>query len=135
MSKYCENYFWLEYSVKEDKVYCFICKNFSSGNIKDQYETFVKSGFSNWKKLNEKLKKHEQSDQHTKCSEKYVSYKHSLTHGKVCDQKAYQHEEEVVQNRNYALKLIDIILCLTRQRLSLRGHDENESSVNPGIFL
>ena len=64
-----------------------------------------------------------------------MSYKHSLTHVNVCDQIAYQHEEEVAQNRNYVLKLIGIILCLTRHGLPLREHDEDESTVNRGIFL
>ncbi|XP_015608887.1 zinc finger MYM-type protein 5 [Cephus cinctus] len=56
-SKYYESYnSWLEYSKEEDKVYCFVYRHFNKGNIRDQNERFVKSGFNDWKKLAEALK-------------------------------------------------------------------------------
>lgn len=134
-SKHYEHHYWLEYSAQEDKVYCFVCRHFSSGNVREQNEKFIKSGFCNWKKLSDKLKKHDESDHHIKCSEKYVSYKHSLTSGNIQEKIITQHEEEVIRNRKYLSKLIDAILYLTRLGLPLRGHYENALSTNRGNFL
>ncbi|CAI6371123.1 unnamed protein product [Macrosiphum euphorbiae] len=47
-AKYYKDYFWLDYSIKSDAVYCFCCRMYS---INDQNEVFVKSGFRNWKKV------------------------------------------------------------------------------------
>lgn len=126
---------WLEYSVIEDKAFCFVCRNFLTGVTRDQNEKFVTTGFSKWKKLNEVLKKHNDSLLHIQCTEKYIAYKHSLEAGSVHEKIIIQHEEEVVRNRDYLVKLIDIMLCLVRQGLPLRGHRENALSKNRGNFL
>lgn len=43
-------YDWVEYSLKNDAIYCFPCRNFSSKDI-DATLTFTKIGFKNWKKV------------------------------------------------------------------------------------
>ncbi len=126
---------WLEYSVIEDKVFCFVCRQFLTEVTRDQNEKFVTTGFSKWKKLNEVLKKHNDSLLHIQCTEKYISYKHSMEAGNVLEKIIIQHEEEVIRNRDYLVKLIDIMLCLVRQGLPLRGHRENSLSKNRGNFL
>lgn len=71
-SKYYE-YSWVEYNTREDKVYSFVCRHFMREG-RDKYKTFVKTGFNNWKKLGERLKKRTESSFHSKYAEKYVSY-------------------------------------------------------------
>ena len=49
-AKYYDTYSWVEYSVIEDKSYCFVCRQFSKGIIREQSEKFIHQGFDNWKK-------------------------------------------------------------------------------------
>lgn len=134
-SKYYQLHSWLEYNTEEDKVYCFECRHFIKEGIRDQHEKFVKNGFNNWKKLGEGLKKHAESSLHAECAQKYIAYKKSLKTGTVHQQVVNQQEQDVIQNREYLLKLIDVILTLVRQGLPLRGHEEDTSSKNRGNFL
>lgn len=126
---------WLEYSKKEDKIFCFVCRHFDRENVRDQNEKFAKSGFNNWKKISEALRKHEESSSHSECSQKYICYKQSVLLGNVQQQLVQRQEEEIVLNREYLSKLIDIILTLVHQGLPLRGHREDTSSTNRGNFL
>ena len=110
----------------DDKVYCFVCRDFSTSlNIRDQNETLIKSGFSKWKKLSEVLKKHDVSHFHRQCNECYVGYKQSCATENVHDKLVSHHEQEVVKNQIYLSKLIDIIAFLGRQGLAFRGHLES----------
>lgn len=97
--KYYGEHNWVEYSVKEDKVYCFVCRQFSTGNIRDQNETYSKSGFKNWKKkTTEGLQKHSLSSCNSQCAQMYVSYKKTAILGDVHQQIAQQHQGEIVEN-------------------------------------
>lgn len=134
-ANYYRKYNWLEYSVSEDKVFCFFCRQFLTGVIRQQNEKFVSTGFCKWKKLSEYLQKHEESELHIQCTEKYISYKQTLKSGSVIEKVFLQNDEEIAQNRDYFIKLIDLILYLVRQGLPLRGHREDSDAVNRGNFL
>ncbi|KAL4089356.1 hypothetical protein QTP88_024403 [Uroleucon formosanum] len=61
---YFNQYSWLEYSIKIDAVFCFCCRIFNTNNICIADNTFIKTGFRNWKKLSgngSKLMSHEKS--------------------------------------------------------------------------
>lgn len=45
-SSYFNEYSWLEYSIKNDPLYCFPCRNFGT-NDNDGKDTFTKTGFRN----------------------------------------------------------------------------------------
>ena len=45
-----------------------------------------------------------------------------------------EHNKEVKKNRKVLSIILDIILLCGHQDLSLRGHDESNDSVNPGVF-
>ena len=45
-----------------------------------------------------------------------------------------KHNEEVHRNRHILSKIIDCVKFCGAFELSLRGHDESESSENPGVF-
>lgn len=131
---YYEKYSWLEYSIADDKIYCFVCRHFSKETIRDQNEKFTKSGFNNWKKTSEALCKHSQATTHIQCTEKHIAYQHHQK-SNVYDKVISQHEQEVTQNRDSLLKIIDVMLVLLRQGLPFRGHREDEASKNRGNFL
>jgi hypothetical protein len=40
---------WLEYSVSKDSIFCFACRNYSTGNSGNFEDGFL-VGFRNWKK-------------------------------------------------------------------------------------
>ena len=49
---------WLEYSIKSDCVFCYYCRHFGNKTIatRKQNDSFVSSGFRNWKRVLEKGK-------------------------------------------------------------------------------
>ncbi len=65
---------WIEYSVCEDKIYCFMCRHFlrTSTTYTDS-GPFIKSRFDQWKKCsghdekNNKLLKQQRSEAHRNC--------------------------------------------------------------------
>ncbi len=47
-----EGFRWLEYSVKEDRAFCFACRNFSTSTSKSDI-AFTKTGWNAWAKAME----------------------------------------------------------------------------------
>lgn len=134
-SKFYKNYGWLEYSTSTDKVFCYVCRMFCSKTLRKQHETFITIGCNKWNKLGEKLKAHEESTIHRQCFEKFLMHKQTTSSGTVHEKLLTQHQDQHEQQMNYLKKLINIILCLARQGLPLRGHREEETSKNRGNFL
>ena len=62
---------WIEYSIKKNRIYCQSCRFFVY-NSKSE-DTFVKTGFNNWKKIGEKVKKHANSKTHKEAQERRTS--------------------------------------------------------------
>ena len=52
--------------------------------------------------------------------------------GSVVTQVSAQNKKEIIENRNYLKQIIDIVLYLTRQGISFRGHSETKESLNQG---
>ncbi|XP_066347616.1 uncharacterized protein [Miscanthus floridulus] len=65
------NYEWLEYSVKKDSVFCFICYWFKKGSGSN---TFVVDGWNNWNIENIALLKHCGSRAHKAAQERYIGF-------------------------------------------------------------
>jgi hypothetical protein len=67
---------WLEYSVCENKVYCFTCRHFSTV-AENTARPFVTEGFCQWKKCtgesqkNNRLSKHKNSQLHLDSATRY----------------------------------------------------------------
>lgn len=136
-----KKYSWLEYSKTKDKVFCFVCRQFSTnipgGSSSDRdKDVFIKEGNQNWKKLNEKITKHESSDLHKTCVIKHAEWQRlkSSESRDVLDQVISYRQEVVAKNRRYLTKIIDILLYLSRQGLAFRGHEEKKDSANKGNF-
>lgn len=131
-SKYYKEYNWVEYSQNKDSVFCFYCRHFGTGSNKD--EVFTKIGFHDWKKISEKLSKHNKSSHHIFSMAKYQDYKATKKSGNVFTKISSAYKDEVEKNRNYILIIIDAIILLAQQGLSFRGHNEKKDSHNQGNF-
>lgn len=127
---YYKKYEWVEYSINNDAVFCFACRQFSSSN---REELFVEKGMTNWKKTGEKLDKHAISAAHSFSMSKWVEYRKPTQ--SVSTLLSDSHKELLLENRDYLKKVIDILLYLSKQGLPLRGHDESDESDNKGNFL
>lgn len=124
---------WMVYSPIKKSLYCFCCKLFFRHHQTKQ--SFV-NGFNSWWKLNPKVSEHENSESHLSCFEKWKILENGLRLKKTID-----HEHQMVLDQekkkwcNILSRLLDVILFLARQNLSLRGHREEISSDNRGNFL
>ena len=131
---------WLLYSPAEDAVFCHFCIFFSGTN---KETTFTKTGYRDWKKANEKLSKHEQSQCHINATVDFGNYcSQTSINEQLCNEaeilgKARQ--EKVRKNRMVMHRLIDIVLCLAKQGIAFRGHREEslteEVAAKKGNFL
>ena len=99
--------------------------------LENKNEKFIKSGFDNWKKISEALKKHDKCEFHIQSILSHKIYKSS---GDVQQQIHQQSTKQNLQSTEYVKKLIDIILLLVRQGLPLRAHREGIESKNRGNF-
>lgn len=132
---YYTEFKWLEYSIQSDRVFCFCCRNFGIKGPMYDGEAFTVTGFNNWKKFGEKGKKHNSSKFHIENFCKWNEYEKSKKTGTVHTKLSSAYYEQVNKNREYIKILADIVLCLCRQGLAFRGHDETISSENRGNFL
>ncbi|XP_022845459.1 zinc finger MYM-type protein 1-like [Olea europaea var. sylvestris] len=129
VSWYNEHPTWLEYSIAKDAVFCFYCYLFSlSGG------SFVKEGFSNWKKK-EYIRKHvgASSSAHNQARVKYELFKNQKQSSRTCLVKQSHQARTDFQIRLNAS--IDCVRFLLRQGMAFRGYDESEDSNNQGNFL
>ena len=100
-------------------------------------EAFVSNGFQNWKSALEKFRAHQ-------CC---VAYKTSVLAWETGKQTHRNPERNVMslinqqqkkivdENRQYLKNIVETLVFLGRQGISLRGHRENEESSNRGNFL
>ena len=112
-------------------LYCFPCLLFGGE------DAWTKTGFRNLSKISSRCSTHAKSSKHL---DNIVSFNFL---GKNCIEvhlsKSYQesiekHNEEVRKNRNVLKILIDSVIFCAQQEIALRGHNETESSLNPGGF-
>ena len=108
----------------------------------NQGNAFVPEGFSNRKKQNERIKKHEQSAVHQEAKIGQVLFQSSLNIEPLLEKQQEACEDKrkrnVIRNREIVERIIDVIFLLGKQGSSIRGHNEKlslEAAVNNGNFL
>ncbi|KAM4678573.1 zinc finger MYM-type protein 1-like isoform 1-T2 [Discoglossus pictus] len=125
---------WLCGSVSRKSLYCFPCILFGGD------AAWTKTGVTDVKHLADEMAKHETSKSHLDNRIKFemlgqaniaVQLDQGCQGYKVSIQK---HNEEVSKNRYILSKIIDCIRFCGAFELALRGHDESETSLNPGVF-
>ncbi|XP_076932931.1 uncharacterized protein LOC143598651 [Bidens hawaiensis] len=124
---------WLEYSIKNNRVYCLCCYLFR-GYFGGHKGTYISQGYNNWKKP-ENLTKHEGdvNSLHNKCLKKcddLVNEKQSIgaAFGKGNEKQRYEYRLRLGASTSLSKKFLN-------QGLSFRGHDESKDSLNKGNFL
>ncbi|XP_066396254.1 uncharacterized protein [Miscanthus floridulus] len=124
------NYEWLEYSVKKDSTFCFICYLFKKGSGS---KTFIVDGWNNWNIGITALLKHSSSRAHKAAQEKYIGFMNPKVAIDYNINKWSEEELRLYKKRlTYSLRCIKFLL---HQGLAFRGHDESEESSNRGNFI
>lgn len=125
---------WLTGCGATSALFCFPCILFKNDKSDT---TWTESGQTDLKHLSERMKKHERSRVHMENCVKLamlgrVSIATQLDDGHRIAIR--RHNEEVDKNRHVLSKIIDCVKFCGAFELAMRGHDERESSDNPGIF-
>lgn len=119
-----------------NRIYCFPCLMFACDKDKSS-DTWTKSGFCDLGHLKQKMDKHEQSKMHMNAELEFqVLGKYEIRQQLDCAfrRNIEQQNIEVSKNRHVLSQIIECIKFCGIFELALRGHDETEDSVNPGIF-
>lgn len=125
---------WICGCAEKNSLFCFPCVLFGTGQDE---RVWRQRGVSDLVHLSEKIKKHEHSKSHITNQMRFALF------GKVNIQaqldstywlNIQKHNEEVSKNRYILSKIIDCIRFCGAFEIALRGHDETETSENPGIF-
>ncbi|XP_042073593.1 zinc finger MYM-type protein 1-like [Haplochromis burtoni] len=135
---FCRSWFqrksWLTGCGTANALFCFPCILFKS----DKCDlTWTQSGQTDLKHLSERIKKHESSRVHMDNSVKLAVLGKTSIAAQLDDGHRIalrRHNEEVDKNRHILSKIIDCIKFCGAFELAMRGHDESDSSDNPGIF-
>lgn len=125
---------WLCGCVSANALFCFPCLLFKTTGADTAWTV---TGVRDMKHLSEKIRKHENTRAHMENSVKLailgrVNIATQLDDGhRIAIRK---HNAEVDKNRRILSKIIDCVKFCGAFELALRGHDETDSSDNPGIF-
>ena len=133
-SRWYSIYPWLEYSVSHDSAFCHPCRHFQISPD----PTFTSVGFRDWKHaLGNKgvLSIHSSSATHTAAMLNWNEYKKRInSDSSVVVQLDRLGAKVIADNRKYVESLMEGVLYCAEQGIALRGHDESESSSNPGNY-
>jgi hypothetical protein len=126
---------WLEYSPAVDASFCFPCRLYSNDRCCSE-QTFISKGYSHWKKALETgrgFKGHALSDQH-KLAMTSWSQRKSIGCS-VKQQIDCAHQNFTQKHVKHLETIVETLIWIGKQGLSLRGHDESLESANRGNFL
>ncbi|PVH64239.1 hypothetical protein PAHAL_2G220600 [Panicum hallii] len=128
------NFPWVEYSVKKDVVFCFVCYLFKNKESKGKgTDAFTMKGWKNWNIGENALLKHARSKAHKAAQEKYFGF---LNPDAAIDDKIekWSTEDHYLYKKRltYSLRCLKFLL---HQGLAFRGHDESAESSNRGNFI
>ena len=124
---------WICGCEETNSLYCFPCLLFSKENT-----PWVKNGCKDLNHLSEKINKHKKSKDHINCavSLSLLDKVNIVDHlDSAYKQSIARHNEQITKNRDALSKIINIIKFCGKHELPLRGHDEKNTSKNPGVFL
>jgi hypothetical protein len=132
-----ENCSWLEYSISQDVITCFVCRVFSGELL----------NINNWRKItgtDGKLLKHQCSKTHSKNMELWENWKATQKNMELRIDSRFsalklaqmkEIEERKAKNREVMKRICNSISFLSRNGLAFRGDDESKESLNQGNFL
>ena len=122
-----EEYPWLDYDENRDCVTCFTCKSQIS-NLKSERnkeETFLTTGYRNWKKARYAFSEHQKS----KCHLTAMTFEVTVPKcGDVREMMSREEASRMELNRQCLMKIIETLQFIGRQGLALRGDSDDEDS-------
>ncbi|GBN34922.1 Zinc finger MYM-type protein 1 [Araneus ventricosus] len=131
------NRLWLMLGKSMNSLYCLPCKLFAHTQSESKSSLVRREGFTNWKKVGERLSEHENSLNHKNCFCSWKNLEASL--GKRGIDKDLQDEIEKEESHWKAVlhSVVDVILHLAKQGSPLRGSNETLEFSDPrsGKFL
>lgn len=128
-AEFFQTYEWLEFSLIENKCYCFCCRMFNPFSA-------IKDGIKVDSNYYRKLKQHNDTSIHQNCMERWkLRQITDKNKNSIACQTNSHHSIQVKQNRENLKIVIQVLIFLAKQGLPLRGHDESENSKNKGNFL
>ena len=117
----------MDYDVEEDSVTCVFCNRQKSNLLSERCkeETFLKTGYKNWKKATEKFDKHQQSKYHKTA----LTYELIVPQCRNALDMIDENEKKPRElNRHIFFAILETLQHLTRQGLAVRGDDDDESN-------
>ncbi|XP_071847676.1 zinc finger MYM-type protein 1-like [Apostichopus japonicus] len=131
-----EKFPWVHVSSELGGVLCFTCVDATLQNLtgmaKYQEDTFISTGFKNWKKAIEKCQKHEKSDAHRISISNLISRKKSLG---VDLQLSKQNHESQLSAQKALVKILSSLQYLAQQGLAIRGKETISGNFNALLQL
>lgn len=125
---------WLMYSESTGNIFCFVCMLFNdNSSIALGYSNFVKNGFSNWKKSDEKISGHENSSVHQVCTMKWLHRLNNKTN--IKKQLMKQLEIEEGYWIDILKRVVEVIRFLSSRGLAFRGSHEVIGVTDSGNYL
>lgn len=128
---------WLEYSVDRDACFCFPCRVF--GVAFSENDTFVSTGFRNWKAALERdrgLQKHACSQTHLQASSSWTEFCRRQVSGETVA--CLLGPQQIEKNRYYIKSMAGVVKFLAVNELPLRGDcetcDSEEDCIAAGLF-
>jgi len=135
-SKYFKEFSWLDWNEQQQKVYCFPCRKIRQSDASLLYKShepsFVDTGFCNWHDVSRKLKKHDQSDSHRECMEKWASMQKGAS---VFAQLSEQYSQEQANSRTALSTIITSLQFLAKQGLAVQGNENDDGNFKQLLHL
>lgn len=124
---------WLIYSQTGGSIFCFCCRLYAI-NLKSQLAK--KSGFNDWKHVQERLISHETSPEHFKCMAQWTEAHLRLNKNSAIDQELIDQVRRTTERWQEILKrIVEIILYLAQHNIAFRGSSCKLFTPNNGNFL
>lgn len=121
------------YSKHTNKVYCFCCKLFKSTQ---NNSLFANDGVDDWKRLSERLRKHESSLEHINNMRTWIDLQIRFKKNETIDKELQSQIKKKKEHWKCVLvRIIYVVKCLAKRNLAFRGENGKIYQNNNGNFL
>ena len=121
--------------MSTDSLFCIPCLLFTDALSRGEFirvnqgNTFTSTGFSNWKKQQSVIDKHEMSAAHANAKVAEVLFLQDRIIASCLGQQeqevAARKKMEVISNQNVMTRIVDCVMFFGKQGLAFRGHRES----------